>query len=308
MLAGFYDFLVRYPELTLFLVISAGYWIGGFKVAGIGLGPVTGSLLAGIAVGRFAEPPISAMTKSFLFLLFLFGIGYSVGPHLQALRRDGLKPVLVALVSAFSGLAAAVAVARFLHLDPGFAAGLLSGALTESPAMGTATEAINAGDPGGRHRARYVAHIAVADAVCYVFGTAGLILFCSIVAPTLMGADPRQEALALEKSLGITRQASGVASAWRRFEVRAYVLRGGFSAGRPHGGAGGERRQRAPAVRPARPARRGAPAGPTGSASPARGRAGHFRPPKPSSNRSARGPRRSKIVSSSTCPWRRSTC
>ncbi|WP_406855266.1 TrkA C-terminal domain-containing protein [Alsobacter sp. KACC 23698] len=225
MLAWFHDFLVRYPELTLFLVISAGYWIGGFKVAGIGLGPVTGSLLAGIVVGRFAEPPTSAMTKSFLFLLFLFGIGYSVGPQfLQALRRDGLKPVLVALVSAVSGLAVAVAVARYLHLDPGFAAGLLSGALTESPAMGTATEAINALAIPEADRARYVAHIAVADAVCYVFGTAGLILFCSIVAPTLMGADLRQEALALEKSLGISRQAAGVASAWRRFEVRAYVL------------------------------------------------------------------------------------
>ena len=39
------------------------------------------------------------MTKSFLFLLFLFGIGYSVGPQfMQALRRDGLKPILLTLV------------------------------------------------------------------------------------------------------------------------------------------------------------------------------------------------------------------
>jgi hypothetical protein len=39
------------------------------------------------------------MTKSFLFLLFLFGIGYSVGPQfMQALKRDGLKPILLALV------------------------------------------------------------------------------------------------------------------------------------------------------------------------------------------------------------------
>ena len=224
-LAWFQDFLIRYPELALFLVISAGYWIGSFKIAGFGLGPVTGSLFAGILVGQFAHVPVSAMTKSFLFLLFLFGIGYSVGPQfLQALRRDGLKPVLLAMVCAGAGLVVAVAVARYLRLDPGFAAGLLSGALTESPAMGTATEAINTLPIPEADRALYVAHVAVADAVCYVFGTAGLILFCSTVAPTLLGVDLRQEALALEKTFGISRQPSGMASAWRRFEVRAYTL------------------------------------------------------------------------------------
>ena len=107
MLTSFHDFfLVRYPELTLFLVISVGYWVGGLKIVGFGLGPVTGSLFAGILVGQFAEVPVSGMTKSFLFLLFLFGIGYSVGPQfMQALKRDGLKPVVLpssAPVPAFS--------------------------------------------------------------------------------------------------------------------------------------------------------------------------------------------------------------
>lgn len=223
MLTWFQDFLVRYPELTLFLVIGAGYWFGGLKIAGFGLGPVTGSLFAGVLVGQFAHVPVSPMTKSFLFLLFLFGIGYSVGPQfLQALRQDGLKPMLLAVVCAVTGLLVAFAMARFFHLDPGFAAGLLSGALTESPAMGTATEAINALPIPEAQRALYVAHVAVADAVCYVFGTAGLILFCSIVAPTLLGVDLRKEALLLEKSFGISRRGSGAATVWRPFEVRAY--------------------------------------------------------------------------------------
>jgi uncharacterized transporter YbjL len=86
----------------------------------------------------------SAMTKSFLFLLFLFGIGYSVGPQfMQAMKRDGLKPVLVALVVCFTGFAAAIFIAKALRLDPGFSAGLMSGSLTQSSAMGTATDAIN---------------------------------------------------------------------------------------------------------------------------------------------------------------------
>ena len=78
-------FLVKYPELAVFLVIAVGYVIGNVKVKGIGLGPVTGSLFAGLLIGQVAQVPVSAMTKSFLFLLFLFGIGYSVGPSSSSL-------------------------------------------------------------------------------------------------------------------------------------------------------------------------------------------------------------------------------
>jgi putative transport protein len=219
------QFLVTYPELAVFLAISLGYLIGGIKLGGFCLGPVTGSLFAGILIGQFADVPIAAMAKSFVFLLFLFGIGYSVGPQfLQALKRDGLKPVLLAVVVCVTGLLAAIAVAKTLDLDPGFAAGLLSGSLTESPAMGTASEAINALPLPEADRARFVAHIAVADAVCYIFGALGVILFCSVAGPRLLGIDLTAEALKLERELGMTRTAAGVSSAWHRFELRAYRI------------------------------------------------------------------------------------
>ncbi|WP_018183394.1 aspartate-alanine antiporter [Kaistia granuli] len=219
------QFLVKYPELAVFLAISLGYWIGAIKIGGFGLGPVTGSLFAGILIGQFAEVPISGMAKSLLFLLFLFGIGYSVGPQfLQALKRDGMKPVALAVVVCVTGLLTAIVVAKILGLDPGFAAGLVSGALTESPAMGTATEAINALPLPELERARLVAHIAVADAVCYIFGAVGVILFCSVVGPKLLGVDLTAESLKLEQELGIKRTPAGVSSAWHRFELRAYRI------------------------------------------------------------------------------------
>ncbi|BCP55170.1 putative transporter [Kaistia sp. 32K] len=219
------QFLVRYPELAVFFAISLGYLIGGIKIGGFGLGPVTGSLFAGILIGQFADVPISGMAKSFLFLLFLFGIGYSVGPQfLQALKRDGMKPVVLAVVVCVTGLVTAIVVAKILGLDPGFAAGLVSGSLTESPAMGTATEAINALPLPDADRARLVAHIAVADAVCYIFGAIGVILFCSVVGPKLLGIDLTAESLKLEQELGIKRTPAGVSSAWHRFELRAYRI------------------------------------------------------------------------------------
>ena len=161
------QFLVRYPELALFLVIAGGYWLGSFKIGFFSLGPVTGALFVGLLLGRFAHVPVSGMTKSFLFLLFLFGIGYSVGPQfMQALKRDGLKPILLAVVVCITGLVASILVAKVLQLDPGFAAGLMSGALSQSAAMGTATDAINGLALPEADRGLLVAHVAVADAVC----------------------------------------------------------------------------------------------------------------------------------------------
>jgi putative transport protein len=225
MLTSLEQFLVRYPELALFLVIAAGYWIGSFRIGTFSLGPVTGALFAGLLVGNFAHVPVSGMTKSFLFLLFLFGIGYSVGPQfVLAMKRDGLKPMLLAIVVGFTGLATAIGVAYVLRLDPGFAAGLLSGALSQSAAMGTATDAVNGLAVSEAQRALFISHIAVADAVCYIFGYAGVIMFCTVIAPALLKIDLRTEALKLEQSLGMARTKSGLASAWRKFELRAYRL------------------------------------------------------------------------------------
>lgn len=227
-------FLASYPELTLFLTIGLGFALGGVKFGTFSLGSVTGSLFAGLAIGQLAEVPVSSTAKSILFLLFLFGIGYSVGPQfMQALKRDGVKPVALAVVVCVAGLATAVAVAKALGLDPGFAAGMLSGALTESPAIGTATEAIRALAVDPALRERWAAHVAVADAVCYVFGAAGCIWFLSSMAPRLLGIDLAAEARALEQQLGIARQRAGVVSAWRPHEMRAYRLpEGGVVAGR----------------------------------------------------------------------------
>jgi putative transport protein len=73
-------------------------------------------------------------------------------------------------------------------------------------------------------RGRFVAHIAVADAVCYIFGYMGVIIFCTMIVPALLKIDLVKEALKLEQELGMTRTKPGLASAWRKFELRAYQL------------------------------------------------------------------------------------
>lgn len=220
--------LTRYPELAVYLALALGYWMGSIKVRGFTLGGVTGSLLAGMLLGWAFEIPVSATAKSLVFLLFLFGIGYEVGPRFApAMKGDGWRYALLGAFMPVVGLAAALVVARVLQLDPGLAAGMMSGALTESPAMGTATEAIQRLPIDEALKQRYMAHVGVADALCYVGGALGVILTCTVIGPRLLGVRLPEQALALERRYGIERTRVGVASAWKPFDTRAYRIAAG---------------------------------------------------------------------------------
>lgn len=215
--------LSRNPELGVYLALALGYWVGARRILGFTLGGVTGSLLAGMVLGILFEVPVSSTAKSVVFLLFLFGIGYEVGPRFaSAMKGDGWRFAALGVFMPVVGLLAAWGVASALGLNPGLAAGMLSGALTESPAMGTAAEAVRALPLDEATRQMYEAHIGVADALCYVTGALGVILTCTVIGPALLRVDLAREALELEARYGIVRVRSGVASAWHPFETRAY--------------------------------------------------------------------------------------
>ena len=215
----------RYPEMGVYFAIGLGYVIARFKFRGVGLGTVTSSLLAGIFLGNFFHVPVSDQAKAILFLLFLFGIGYSVGPSFfRNLKGEGWRWAALAVFVPVIGLATAYVVARFLKLDPGFSAGLLSGSLTESPVIGTASEAIRGLSLAEEQKQILIGHIAVADAICYLFGTIGVIWCCSSLGPKLLGIDLRSESRKLEASLGIKRSKFGVSSGWQPIGIRAYTI------------------------------------------------------------------------------------
>lgn len=222
---GLASLLSRHPELAVYLALALGFWIGAVRVRGFTLGGVTGSLLAGMLLGWAFEVPVSATAKSLVFLLFLFAIGYEVGPRFAAaMKGDGWRYAALGVFMPVVGLATAWAVAAWLRLDPGLAAGMLAGALTESPAMGAAGDAIQRLPIDAALKAKYQAHVGVAYALCYVSGALGVILTCTVIGPRLLRARLFEEALALEAQYGIERRRRGVASAWQPFETRGYRI------------------------------------------------------------------------------------
>ena len=56
-------------------------------------------------IGAFFKVPVSGMAKSVLFLLFMFGIGYSVGPKFfKAMKGEGWRFGVIGVVVPVVGL------------------------------------------------------------------------------------------------------------------------------------------------------------------------------------------------------------
>jgi putative transport protein len=212
----------QYPELAIFLTLALGYWVGGFKFGKFSLGSVTGVLLAGVLVGQM-NIVISPNVKSVFFLMFLFAVGYGVGPQFfRGLKSDGVPQVVFAVLQCVASLLTAFVVARFLGYDVGAAAGLLSGSQTISAVLGVATDAINQLGIAAEEKTRLINQMPVAYAVTYIFGTAGSAWLLASLGPKLLRVDIAAECKKYEAKLGGGEAEPGVMSMARRFDVRAY--------------------------------------------------------------------------------------
>src|SRR5512146_751771 len=112
MFEWFASTLRSYPEIAIFLTLALGYYFGKFTFKGIGLGAVTATLLAGVLVGQIGIT-ISPPLKATVFLMFLFAVGYAVGPQfVRGIAKDGLPQAICSAVQCVFSLFAAVIIAK----------------------------------------------------------------------------------------------------------------------------------------------------------------------------------------------------
>lgn len=215
--------LRQYPEIAIFLTLAIGYYVGKFTFKGIGLGSVTGTLLAGVVIGQLGIS-ISAPLKATVFLMFLFAVGYGVGPQfVRGVAKDGLPQALFAAVQCIFSLLVPVAIARFIHYDVGYAAGLYSGSQTISAAMGLSIDAINRLGTAADQAKHLIDSIPIAYAVTYIFGTVGSALVIALLGPTLLRFDLAAACKDYEEKQGNRQgELGGAGSAWHRWELRAF--------------------------------------------------------------------------------------
>ncbi len=223
--------LKLYPEIAIFLSLSLGYYFGKFTYKGIGLGSVTATLIAGVVIGQIGIT-INQPLKAFSFLMFLFAVGYGVGPQfVRGIASNGLPQAIFSAIMCVFSLIACAVDAKLGGYDLGYAAGLYSGSQTISAAMGLSTDAINRlGLPPDQAKAM-LDSMPIAYAVTYMFGTMGSAIVIAVIGPKLLGINLEAACKDYEEKFGGgKKELGGAGSAWHRWVLRAYRVQPGGRA------------------------------------------------------------------------------
>lgn len=165
-----------YTVMIISSVIALGVAIGHLRLFGISLG-ISGVLFAGLAFGHFnltVDHTIIEFAREFGLILFVFTIGIQVGPSFFAsFKKQGIKLNLLAAAIVLLGVAVAVAIYYIAGLPLAVVVGLLSGAVTNTPGLGAAQQALKEGMPTMTDAGELSG---MGYAVAYPFGIIGIIL------------------------------------------------------------------------------------------------------------------------------------
>ena len=221
--------LKQYPEIAIFLALGLGYYFGKFTFRGLGLGRSPPRCWLASVIGQIGIT-IAQPLKATVFLMFLFAVGYGVGPQfVRGIAKDGVPQALFTVVQCVFSLFVPYAIVKMAGYDLGYAAGFYSGSQTLSAAMGLSTDAINR------------LGLAAADAKAHDRLDADRLCGHLPVRHRWLGdrdrtVGPRAAAHRSAKSLqGLRREAGGggakelggAGSAWHRWEVRAFRVKPG---------------------------------------------------------------------------------
>lgn len=217
--------LKTYPELAIFVALAGGFWIGPKTLGGFALGNVTATLLVAILVGQMGIE-ISGPIKSAFFLLFLFAVGYGVGPQFFAgLSKEGPRQIIFAFIVCVLCLLSSVGAAKLGGFGLGYSSGIYAGGQTISASIGVGTNQIARLGLDPAAQKSVLDAIPVAYAVTYIFGTIGSAIILAQIGPKLLRIDLPAACKEYEAQLGGAASADAhIVSAYRSFDVHAYRI------------------------------------------------------------------------------------
>lgn len=223
------------PEIVLFLALAIGYFAGKrLKIFGFTLGSTASILLAAIVVGQVGVT-IPPLVKNISFALFIFTVGYKVGPQFfGSLKKQGMNYLWLTVAVAVTSLAVTLAVGRLMHLDKGTAAGMFAGSMTTSAALGTGQGAVKQLNISSDEKKRLDSNMAVGYAITYIFGTAGTIILVKMT-PVLLRIDLKKAVRELEEKMGGSsndEEGQSLFSWTSRLDMRSYRALNGAIIGK----------------------------------------------------------------------------
>ena len=238
-----YAILSRDTTLVVFAAIAIGFLVGRLRIGGFQLGATGGVLISALAFGHFGFT-VDPVVQTIGFTLFIYCVGLQAGPQFFAvLQQDGSRYITITLFVAVGSLALVLALATLTGLDTGLSAGLMAGALTSTPTLVGAENAVTAGlatPPEGMTADGLLQSIGVGYAITYLFGTVGLLLLVKLL-PAVLRLDLPAAANALAQERGI-EEASAAAEVQRPI-LRAYLVENDALTGRTLADIGRELRE-----------------------------------------------------------------
>jgi putative transport protein len=222
-MAWLIDTLRENPELAVFLVLAVGSAIGLLRWGAFEVGPILGSLIAGLLLGYLGIPAPTGI-KDVFFLLFLFAVGIRAGADFfRGLRASALPQLALICLLVFTGFTLAWGFSRAWSLDAGTSGGLFAGGMTNSTSLGTVTDATTRLPVDAPARERQAHNAATAYAMTYISGLTLCLWFLPNVAPRLMRINLKDASREYEQARG-ARTRSSVNSAYRPITARSYRL------------------------------------------------------------------------------------
>lgn len=168
--------------IVISVIIAVGLGLAKIHLYGISLG-VTWVFFAGILAGYLGfsiDPAMLNFAESFGLILFIYELGLKVGPgFFSSFRKGGLNLNLLGLATVLLGTATAIALSWLFATPMSDMSGILSGATTNTPALGAAQQAL-------KQLGLSASGAALSCAVTYPFGVIGVIIAIIIVRKTMV--------------------------------------------------------------------------------------------------------------------------
>ena len=160
----------------IFAILALGYAIGRITVCGLNLGSA-GVLLVALVFGHFGVT-VPDVVGDIGLILFVAAVGLIAGPKFfRNFKINAKSYILLGIIIILAGALACVAGLFLVGVPSDVSAGLLAGALTSTPGLGAAKEAV--ATPG---------NAAAGYSIAYIFGVVGVVLFVQVV-PKLLKVD-----------------------------------------------------------------------------------------------------------------------
>jgi len=200
-----FELLGENSILLLFVPVGLGFVVGRIRIRGVSAGSTAGVLIAGLWLGHEGLK-IDPMFGTVGFYLFMYTVGLAAGPRFfSVIRQAGLKYLSLAALVSGTGFLLAYQFAGLLSLEPGIGAGMLAGALTSTPTLAAASDAIQHGVaqlPQGVSPEQASENLTVAYALTYGFGMIGLLFFIRLM-PRIFRFNLNDEARKAAKEMRI---------------------------------------------------------------------------------------------------------